>query len=180
MEHGPESSFGYEPRPAVRHLDEDRLPKWWPLYADGHIMRYVYLRIDEENGYDKKIPNVSEDMSHILKENKAVDFSDLAVKHEVLRQVNAGPLDMDPDRKGPFLSTSIDLDSLLAYGDRKLPSQTGEDERKFIGRIDLMALWLYDKLTEHSFANISSSKKYNHYFKQLSLIHILRAHETDS
>ena len=71
--------------------------------------------------------------------------------------------------KGPFLLTSIDLDPLLAYPpERKLPFQTGDDDRKCIGRIDLMALWLSHKFTEHSFANISSSKEFYHYFAQVA------------
>ena len=93
------------------------------------------------------------------------------MKQAVLTQI-ARPLDMD---QRPFLSTSIDLDSLLAYGDRMPPSQMGKSARKVIARIDLMALWLFDKLTEHSFANISSSKEFNQYFEDKDTdIHICK------
>ena len=64
------------------------LPQWWLKFADGHPVTHVYRLIDDDNGLDTKFPKVTEAMSHKLKPEAVVDFSDKQVKQQALKHVD--------------------------------------------------------------------------------------------
>ena len=117
-----------------------KLPQWWLKFADGHPVTHVYRLIDDDNGLDTKIPKVTEAMSHKLKPEAVVDFSDKQVKQQAITHVDKSS-EGDMGQR-PYLSTSLDLESLSGFGMRKIThwENLGRSVQQKYARIDLIAL----------------------------------------
>ena len=129
----PPHKHGYEPqcfaqratRGSVKQATATRgsvndfaVPKWWPLHSDGRLVTHLYRLIDTEFGTDIAPPTFpternAEAISHKLKPEKRVDFSDPVVNEFALYHVDKcseGKLWMRP-----FVSASLDLDTVHKF-----------------------------------------------------------------
>ena len=126
------------------------LPNWWPRLPNGKMVTHVYRPLAVEDGGDLRHPrNMRSAIHHKLVQNKLVDFTDIDIKKQAIRHVN-GKYD-----ERLFVSTSLDLNSLCWFGNRKRGSNP-----EYV-RIDLLALWEDGLFTETSFADVSTEEKFN-------------------
>ena len=118
------------------------LPVWWPKFSDGTIVTHLYICIDDVSGEDLRFPasTLHQAISHKLEANAPVNFNDPELKEHLMLHIS--PRSEGDRGKRPFLSTSSDLNALLR-------EDVEENMRKTYGRIDLIALWKDEKLTEN-------------------------------
>ena len=143
------------------------LPAWWPFHSDGMAALHLYRLIDEEKGKDLEFPGFEGAMSHKLRANEVVDFTDQTVQLAALLHVSR--FSEGNYKKRPFISASWDFEALISFGSRKLheAEKTNKSVVEVWVRIDLVALWLDGLFTEKSFADISSIDKFTMYFTKI-------------
>ena len=139
----------------------ETIPHWRPKYPDGHHITHLYRRIGDDYGSDLYFPDMDEAMSHYLKENQNVDFAKEEVRQRALLQVSKASEGQPAKR--PFLSWSYDLERVHFGSANKI--FLGGNAKKIFVRLDLLALYSDKKLTETSFADISTIPAWANFFR---------------
>ena len=86
--HTCETVLGDSGRNGSQFQTGETIQDWWPKYPDGQYIRHLYHLLDAEHGSDIYFPDIELAMSHYLRENQPVDFTDYEVQKWALLHVS--------------------------------------------------------------------------------------------